>query len=145
MRKRDEQDNAKPVDRESAEAGSPKSVALKFVEVINAGDSEALVKLQTESFTLVDMDGDVYRGRDGWQDYFSAYPKYKIHVQHVLTSGNGVAIIGKTTGSNVPPEVEEKETVLWTAEIRNGLVAEWRIYSDVEEATKKVQELRQAE
>jgi len=84
---------------------TPKSVALKFVEVINAGDSGELIKLQTESFTLIDMAGDVFRGRDGWQDYFSSYPKYKIHVQHVLMSGNGVAIIGKTTGSHVPPEV----------------------------------------
>jgi hypothetical protein len=114
-----------------------KSVALKFVEIINAGDSEALIKLQTEDFTLIDMAGEVYRGRDGWQDYFSAYPKYKIHVQHVLTSGDGVAIIGKTTGSHVPPEVEEKETVLWTAEIRDNLVSEWRIYSNIEEARKK--------
>ena len=120
-----------------------KSVALKFVEIINAGDSEALVKLQTEGFTLIDMAGDIYRGRDGWQDYFSAYPKYKIHVQHVLTSGDGVAIIGKTTGSHVPPEVEEKETVLWTAEIRDSLVSEWRIYSDIEEAKKKAQESHQ--
>ena len=119
---------------------TPKSVALKFVEVINAGNSEELVKLQTEDFTLIDMGGDVYRGRDGWQDYFSDNPNYRIHVQHVLTSGNGVAIIGRTTGSHLPPEVEEKETVLWTAEIRDGLVAEWRIYSDIEEAKKGSQE-----
>jgi len=127
----------------SVEVGA-KSVALKFVEVINAGNSQALTMLQTEDFTFIDMARDVFRGRDGWQDYFSAYPKYKIHVQHVLTSGNGVAIIGKTTGSHVPPEVEEKETVLWTAEVRDGLVAEWRIYSDIEEATKRAQESQQA-
>lgn len=53
---------------------TPKSVALKFLEVINAGDSKALIKLQTEDFTLIDMAGDVFRGRDGWLDYFSAYP-----------------------------------------------------------------------
>ena len=121
------------------EIDKAKSVTLKFVEVINAGDSDSLVKLQTEDFTLIDMEGDIYRGRDGWQGYFSEYPKYKIHVQHVLTSGTGVAIIGKTTGSHVPPEVEAKETVLWTAEIRDGLVAEWRIYSDIEEAKKRAQ------
>jgi len=122
-----------------------KSVALKFVEVINAGDSKELVKLQTEDFTLIDMEGDVTRGRDGWQDYFSSFPKYKIHVQHVLLSGDGVAIIGKSTGSHVPPEVEEKETVLWIAEVRDGLVAEWRIYSDIEEVKKKAQESQQTE
>ncbi len=123
---------------------TPKSVALKFVGIINSGDSEELIKLQTEDFTFIDMAGDVTHGRDGWPSYFSSYPKYKIHVQHVLTSGNGVAIICKTTGSHVPPEVEEHENVLWTAEIQGGLVAEWRIYSDIEEAKKKAQKSHQS-
>ena len=133
----------RPKTVENMSKPAPKSVALKFVEVINAGDPEKLMKLQTEDFTFIDMAGDVTRGRDGWPSYFSSYPKYKIHVQHVLTSGNGVAIIGKTTGSHVPPEVEGKETVLWTTEIRDGLVAEWRIYSDIEEVKKKAQESHQ--
>ena len=108
-----------------------KSVALKFVEAINHGDSKALIKLQTEDFTLVDAEGGVFRGRDGWEGYFTDYPKYKIHIEKVLTGGSCVAIIGKTAGSQVPPEIEAKETVLWTAEIRDGLVAEWRLYTDV--------------
>ena len=108
-----------------------KSVAMKFVKAINDGDSKALINLQTEDFTLIDADGGVFRGRDGWEDYFSAYPKYKIHVRQVLTGGKGVAIIGKTTGSQIPREIEEKETVLWTAEIREELVAEWRLYTDI--------------
>ena len=125
-------EKTKPKSNEKIEAVEVlKSVALKFLEVINAGDPERLIKLQTEDFTFIDTAGDVTRGRDGWPSYFSSYPKYKIHVQHVLTGGNGVAIIGKTTGSHVPPEVEEKETVLWTAEIRDGLVAEWRIYTNI--------------
>jgi len=108
-----------------------KSVALAFVESINKGDSKALINLQTEDFTLIDVDGDVFRGRDGWESYFSDNPKYRIHIQHILTGGNGVAIIGKTTGSHVAREIEEKENVLWTAEIREGLVAEWRLYTDI--------------
>jgi len=124
--------------RHSSNAGTPKAIVLKFVEIINAGDSEQLTKLQAEDFTFIDMAGDIYRGRDGWEGYFSDYPKYRIHVKHILTSGNGVAIIGTTTGSHVTPEIEEKETVLWTAEIREGLVAEWRIYSDIEEIKNKM-------
>ncbi|UCG36832.1 MAG: nuclear transport factor 2 family protein [Candidatus Bathyarchaeota archaeon] len=108
-----------------------RSVALKFVEAINNGDSKALIKLQTEDFTLVDVEGGVFRGRSGWKDYFSEYPEYKIHIQNALTGGSGVAIIGKTTGSQVPPKIEEKETVIWTAEIRDNLVAEWRLYTDI--------------
>ena len=110
-----------------------KAVAMKFVEAINNGDSKALIKLQTEDFTLIDVKGEIFRGRDGWEGYFSAYPEYKINAQQVLTGGNGVAIIGKTTGSQVPDEIEKRETVLWTAEIRDGLVAQWRLYTDIRE------------
>ena len=115
------------------------ATAFKFVEAINAGDPERLKALQTEDFTFIDREGNVEHGRQGWSDYFSAYPEYKIHVQQVLTGSSGVAIIGQTTGSHIPPNIEEKETVLWTAEIRDGLVAQWRIYSNTEEAEKKVQ------
>ena len=83
------------------------------------------------------MSGEVTRGRQGWEDYFTSNPDYRIHVERVLIGGDGVAIIGRTTGSHVQPEVEEHETVLWTAEIRGGLVSEWRIYTDIEEARKK--------
>jgi ketosteroid isomerase-like protein len=121
---------------------TPKEVALTFVDFINSGDADRLTTLMTEDFTLIDMEGDVVHGRQRW-DYFELYPKYKIYVKQVLTSGNGVAIIGKTTGSHVPPEIEEKETILWTAEIRKGLVSEWRIYSDIDEiktALKSIQD-----
>ncbi len=110
-----------------------KSVALSFIDCINAGNSMGLMALQTENFTLIDYEGNVYQGRDGWYDYFTDNPEYKIHVRHIITSGTGVAILGRTTGSHVAPEVEEKETILWTAEVRDDLISEWRLYSDTEE------------
>lgn len=123
--------------REHSEA--VKSTALSFVNNINAGDSEGLMELQTEDFTLIDYEGEVYRGRDGWHDYFEGCPNYEIHVNHVITSGKGVAILGRTTGSHVTPEVEERETILWIAQIRDGLVEEWRLYSDTEEVEREIE------
>ncbi|MGD2247382.1 MAG: nuclear transport factor 2 family protein [Candidatus Methanofastidiosia archaeon] len=114
---------------------SPIDTALKFVECINAGDADKLMTLVTKDFTFIDKVGEVTTGKERW-DYFEMYPEYKIHVKHVLKSGNSVAIIGKTTGSHVPPELEEKETIMWIAEIDKGYVAEWRIYSDIEEIRK---------
>jgi hypothetical protein len=113
-----------------------KSVILRFVDCINSGNSEGLKALQTEDFTLIDMDGDAFVGRDEWEDYFRDYPDYKIHVEKILFCGNDVAIIGKTTGSHVDPKVEVLETVLWLADIKNGLVAKWQIYSDLGEIKK---------
>lgn len=120
--------------------GRLKAAVLKFVECINAGDAEALMKLQTDDFSFIDMSGNVFTGRQSWDDYFTSYPDYRIHVERIVSGGDGVAIMGRTTGSHVAHEVEEHEAVLWTAEIRDGLVAEWRIYTDLEDAKRKAEE-----
>jgi len=133
--------------RESSDASvkvaALRSAAFGFVECINAGNPEALKAHQTEDFAFTDMSGEVTWGRQGWEDYFTSYPDYRIHVERVLICGDGVAIIGRTTGSHIPPEVEEHETVLWTAEIRGELVSEWRIYTDIEKAREKARASRQ--
>ena len=55
-----------------------KSVTLKFVEVINAGDSEGLIRLQTEDFTLIDMCGTCFMvGMDG-KAIFHPIPTIKL-------------------------------------------------------------------
>jgi hypothetical protein len=118
------------------ESEDPEDVVLKFISCINSGDSEGLKALQTEDFTFIDMSGNVFTGRDGWEDYFSTYPDYRIHVRKILKSGDSIAIIGKTTGSHIEPKIEVLETVLWVAEITDDLVAKWRIFSDVTEARK---------
>lgn len=114
---------------------SSREIALKFVEYINAGDADGLTTLMTEDFIFINKAGEATHGRQRW-DYFSQYPQYRIHVKHILTSGDAVAIIGKTTGSHVPSELEKKEHVLWTAVIRSELVSQWRIYSDIDEIKK---------
>lgn len=118
-------------------------VVSQFVVCINAGDLEGLCALMTDDFTFIDYRGKVERGknvmREGFKGYFSDYPQYEIITQKVLTGGTGVAIIGQTRGSHVPREVEEKETVLWTADVRDGHVATWRIYADTDTVNQTVQ------
>jgi len=119
---------------------SPEEITLEFVERINARDPDGLAELMTDDHTFIDSGGDVERGRDvmrkGFAEYFSSFPNYRINVSKVCTSGDAVAIVGKSTGSHVPAELEPKETVLWIARIRDGLVAEWRIYTDLEQVKK---------
>ena len=43
-----------------------------------------------------------------------------------------MAVIGKTTGLHVASEIGGREVAAWLAEVQDGLVSEWRIYSDVE-------------
>lgn len=94
---------------------------------------------QTENFTFIDYDGDMTQGRDGQPAYFHNNPGYTIHVEHMITSGTGVAVLGRTTGSHVAPEVEKKETILRIAEVRNDLISEWRLYSDTKEIEQQLE------
>jgi hypothetical protein len=115
-----------------------KSVVLKFVEYINAQDLDGLGSLTADEFIFTDASGRVHEwNREGavqecWVGYFTPFPDYKILVQQVLTSGDGVAIMGQTSGSHMPPEIEARSTVLWIAELEDGLVREWRIYASDE-------------
>ena len=118
---------------------NPILVVLDFIECINTGDSKRLVDLQTKDFTLIDIDGNRFVGKDDWKSYFTENPDYRIHIHNILLSGDSVAIIGKTTGSHVDSQTEILETVLWIADVRNGQVSFWRIYSDINEILSKFQ------
>ncbi|MFW9793677.1 MAG: nuclear transport factor 2 family protein [Candidatus Thorarchaeota archaeon] len=107
-----------------------KEITLKFIECINSGNNMGLMDLQTEDFTFIDLSGEVHIGKDSWENYFTCYPDYRIHVDKLLTSGNGVVVIGRTTGSHAGPEIDESWTIIWVAGIRGDRVAEWRIYTD---------------
>ena len=118
------------------DATRPEHIALEFVECINNQDIEGLVALMTEGFTMIPDQGEPEVGREvmkkGFQGYFDDFPAYKIHIDKVARSGDDVAIVGKTTGSHIPPEIEAGETVIWIAKIEGQLVAEWRIFSDMD-------------
>lgn len=113
---------------------SPRSIVLELIGYVNAGDLEGIASLIAEDVVFTDIGGSVYQEEGFMAGYLALFPDYQIHVHHALQDGNGVAIIGKTTGSHVAPEIEEKEILVWTAEIRDGLISEWRIYADDEYA-----------
>jgi uncharacterized protein (TIGR02246 family) len=123
----------------SSSSESPEATALAFVDAINAGDLDALVELMTEDHAFIDDDGNEQRGRDtmrwAWRSYFESFPEYQIHTERVVTLGNTVVLIGRTTGSHIAPEVEALETVIWAALVDGGRVREWHIlYTDNEKA-----------
>lgn len=108
---------------------SPVSIVQTFVKYVNEGDLSGIASLVSKDLVFVDIQGRIFQEKEFMERYLENFPNYKIHAHHILQGGNGVAIIGKTSGSHVSPEIEEKETLVWTAEIKNGLISEWRIYS----------------
>jgi uncharacterized protein (TIGR02246 family) len=118
---------------------TPEATALAFVAAINAGDLDALVELMTEDHAFIDYEGNEQRGRESmrwaWRAYFDSFPEYQIHTDRVVAVGNTVVIIGRTTGSQIAPEVEALESVIWAALVEGARVREWHIlYMDTEKA-----------
>lgn len=115
---------------------TPCSIVLRSVRYVNERNLEGIASLILEDVKFTDIRGRVYREKEFMAEYSSEVSNYEIHVHHALQRGDGVAIIGKTTRSHVSPEIEEKEILVWTAGVRDGLISEWRIYSNDERATR---------
>ncbi|MEJ2211256.1 MAG: nuclear transport factor 2 family protein [Anaerolineae bacterium] len=121
-------------------------VALAFVERINRGDVPRLMELMTEDHEFVDLTGDSFRGlalmQQAWTDYFRLFPDYQIQVETAAVNGDSVVLLGRSDGSlsaygqsalrrpdgSLPDDLQGR--AIWTARIRQGRVAQWRICAD---------------
>jgi hypothetical protein len=72
---------------------------------------------------------------EAWHGYAASFPNYVIYPHRVAPAGSCVAVVGHTTGSHLglPTAEEEKLTLIWVADIENGLVRSWRLIEDTRE------------
>ena len=108
---------------------SPHTLVTDFIAYVNQGDIDKVNSYISPEIIFTDIQGRVYYEPEFMENYLRSFPNYKIHINHVLQGGDGVAVIGHTSGSHVSPDIEENEVLIWTAELRDGLITEWRIYS----------------
>jgi SnoaL-like domain len=91
----------------------------------------------TDDHQLVVFDEPPVIGRDAnrraWRGYLESFPAYTIHPHRVATRHGGqVTVLGHTTGSHLglPEEEESQLTLLWIAEIAEGLIRSWTLVED---------------
>jgi len=103
------------------------AVALRFNDRINARDLAGLAALMTADHTFVDAAGDRVEGRnacvEAWRGFFAAFPDYRNVFTGTSTDGDTVAITGHSECS-VPGLAGPAR---WTARVRDGKVAQWRV------------------
>lgn len=118
-----------------------KEVVLKFIREINAHNIDGLCALMSEDHRFIDALGSVVQGREqmrkGWIGYFGMVPDYRIICEEIIERGNSVAAFGTAGGTYSPDGVlmdENKWNVpaAWRARVVDGLVSEWRVYTDNE-------------
>ena len=127
-------------------------VALAFVERINLGDVGRLLEMMTEDHEFVDMTGDSFRGRnlmrEAWTDYFRLFPDYTIQVEASMVNDSAVVLVGRSDGTlsaygrqalqnldgALPGELQGR--AIWTARVREGRIAQWRVCPDTSTARR---------
>ncbi|NPD88411.1 MAG: nuclear transport factor 2 family protein [Asgard group archaeon] len=114
----------------------PKIIALLYNEQINARSVDGCAKLMTEDHVFIDILGKVHNGKEHmlqcWEEFFDEYPDYQNVFTRVENQENFVILLGYSTCSHDPLD----GPAVWTAKIRDNLIAEWRIYEDTPENRK---------
>lgn len=115
-------------------------ITLNFVEKINQGDFQGLIKYLAPDHTFIDTQGDVENDHqkiiDGWQNYLERYPNYQIYIRRTLLTKNRVVLIGHTTGSHLNlPDAKEfhEEGVIWVSQVDDAKLSLWQLLHDTVE------------
>lgn len=64
----------------------------------------------------------------GWKGYFAMCPDYWIRTDHRMAEGGVVLAVGEA-GATIDG-VAWRIPAAWKAEVRDGQVAEWRVFAD---------------
>ncbi len=120
---------------------NPIEVALKFEQLINARNTDAICALMTSDGEFIDSLGNRLQGteklRAAWQGYFKMVPDYSISHSEIFADGNTVAIFGSAQGTFTKDGELKKENFwkmpgAWRAVVKDGKIAVWQVFADNE-------------
>jgi ketosteroid isomerase-like protein len=123
------------------EAKSPESAARAFAEAIGRHDPDALLALVSPSHCMIDALGSRLEGlenlRSAWMGYFRMVPDYEATVEETFSCGPAVVLLGMARGTytrdgQLRPENRWQTPLAVRAQVKDGLLEEWRIYADNE-------------
>jgi ketosteroid isomerase-like protein len=112
------------------------SVAVRFNACINDRDLAGLAELMPNDHRFVDSAEGVVAGKPAclaaWRGFFNAFPDYRNVFSTLSARGDVVTIVGHS----VCAEPNLAGPALWTATVRDGQVAEWRVFEDTPQARR---------
>ncbi|HEV3219145.1 MAG TPA: nuclear transport factor 2 family protein [Candidatus Acidoferrales bacterium] len=117
----------------------PVATVLKFIERINAGDVVGILAMMTDDHVFIDALGNRLSGKDalraGWNGYLSWFPDYRIAHEEIFQNRDAVAAFGIASGTyavngKLPKENRWEVPGAWKGVVRDGKIAEWRVYCD---------------
>jgi len=112
----------------------PADVVRAFVNAINHQSADELAELMTDDHVFTDSMGAALSGRArmraGWASYFRMVRDYSITVEETFSDGSVVILLGVAQGTY--SDRAWSTPAAWRAKVRDGRVAEWRVYADNE-------------
>ncbi len=120
---------------------SPIQVVLKFEELINGRNAEAIAAFMTAAGAFLDSLGNSIQGaeklRAAWTGYFKIVPDYSISHSEIFADGNTVAVFGSAQGTfSKDGQLDKgnfwKTPAAWRAVVQEGKIAVWQVYADNE-------------
>lgn len=107
-------------------------VLKQWLAAINGHDVSALTALMAADHVFVDSLGNRVAGvksmEAGWRGYFAMCPDYWVRADDAMTEGETMLVAGEAGGTidgqswRIP--------AAWKIVIRDGRVAEWRVFAD---------------
>lgn len=118
--------------KKRAHAGKTAGAVGQFVTAINRHDAGALTALMTNDHLFVDSLGHRVQGaaamEAGWRGYFRMCPDYWIRTDDAIAEGDLVLAAGEAGGTI--DGVAWRTPAAWKAVVREGRIAEWRVFAD---------------
>jgi ketosteroid isomerase-like protein len=117
------------------------SVVLKFEQLINSRQAEAVCSLLTSDSVFIDSLGNRIEGaariRPAWEGYFKMVPDYTISHSEIFANGDTIAAFGSAQGTLVKDGRLKKEDfwktpAAWRAVVKGGKIALWQVFADNE-------------
>lgn len=119
----------------------PIDVVLKFEQLINTCNAEAMCSLLTPDSVFIDSLGNRVEGaqkqRPAWEGYFKMVPDYTISHSEIFAEGETVAMFGSAQGTFSKNGARKKEDfwktpAAWRAVVRDSKIAVWQVFADNE-------------
>jgi ketosteroid isomerase-like protein len=116
-------------------------VVLKFEELINGRNAEAIAAFMTADGAFLDSLGNSVQGeeklRAAWTGYFKLVPDYSISHSEIFADGSTVAVFGSAQGTfSKDGQLDKgnswKTPAAWRAVVKDGKIAVWQVYADNE-------------
>jgi ketosteroid isomerase-like protein len=120
-------------------AREPLEITMDFISRINSGNVDAICELMSDGHIFQDAMGKRFMGRDkmreGWRAYFKIVRDYQVHADEFFQTGDKLAIFGSASGVYAGNGQGSGSNfwevpAAWRAVVRDGLIAEWRVYAD---------------